>query len=98
MEYEERTACPVCGEGMLFARDGGTAKPPFPTDWWLFVVHDHELDPPIWRASCFHRSKGGRYPKEAKVIMELQKANRRAVVTARQVNNASKGSVDHVVR
>jgi hypothetical protein len=91
-------ACQLCDATFELSEDAGTARPPFPTDWKLWLVHDHEgLEAPIWRAVLFHHSARERYPVEAKEIKAAQASQRKAVVKAKQAQNASRGENDHTV-
>lgn len=85
-----RHTCPVDKEFLLLERYNGKAVPPFPKDWYLYVVHDHDVDPPVWTAVTFYRKHGGRYPAAAKTVIEKQAENKREVVRRQQVKNASR--------
>lgn len=75
------TVCPLCEARFELVQEG---RQDFPPDWNLYVVHDHEQEPPIWRCSVFHRSKGSRYPEEAKAISQAQALNRRTLIQQRK--------------
>ena len=97
-------ACQLCDATFELSEDAGTARPPFPVDWKLWLVHDHaDVGPtsnrsePRWRAVLFHHSARERYPAEAKEIKVAQASQRKAVVRAKQAANASRGENDHTV-
>lgn len=85
------TICPLCGLAFELSEDAGTARPPFPSDWRLWVAHDHDQDPPRWTGVLFHHSARERYPEEAKAIKTLQGENRKRIKTLQEVHNASIG-------
>ena len=85
------TICPLDGLRFDLSEDAGDARPPFPSDWQLWVAHDHDQEPAAWRAVLFHHSARERYPEEAKVIKTIQASNRKALKTRKEVRNSSMG-------
>lgn len=82
--------CLECDDVMFVDRYNGKSTPPFPKDWWFYVVHDHTQDPPRWVGCLFYRQPGGRYPQPAKLITAEQKRQRQAEVAERKAANAGR--------
>ena len=85
------TECPICEAKFELTEDSGDARPPFPSDWKLWVAHDHAQEPAVWRAVLFHHSARERYPEEAKAVKEVQATNHKKLKTRAQVRNDSVG-------
>jgi hypothetical protein len=84
--------CVTCGDQFVLERLTTEAKPPFPKDWHVYVVHDHEGTEILWRGVLFYHPKGAKWPIPAKVLQEKQTQAKRDALVARQVDNASHGS------
>jgi len=82
--------CVVCPEEFILERYTDEARPPFPQDWHLDVVHDHSSEPAIWKAVVYYRKKGQRYPAPVKYLAAMAKDNSKAVVAAKKMANDSR--------
>ena len=83
--------CPNCPDTFTLDRVPDDAPPPWPKDWHLFVVHNHdERAGGVWEGSLFYHPKGSKWPEAAKRIQAAQVTSRKQAKEAKQVANNSR--------
>ena len=85
-----KALCSLCSETIQVERHNGKATPPFPKNWFVDLVHDHNRVEPQWRMLIYYRERKGRYPLEAKDIRLLAKLQKQEATQQRRISNDSR--------